>query len=108
MRLIFLFIFTLTSSFCSYAAEDELLINAVEYDKIIVNWNPNSNQLARIIASECYDCKIKNLIVNHDTQLEDENGNSIEIHELSKKVDWQGTILTTNRNPNIVIKILLH
>ena len=97
MRLIFLFIFTLASSFNSYAVEDELLIHAVEYERIIVNWNPQGKQLARVLAYECIDCEVRSLVVSSETRLEDENGISLDIQQLAKKVDWRGTIQTTNQ-----------
>lgn len=107
-KLFLFFVLTLLSTLSSYAAGDELLVSAVEYEKIIVNWNPQGNQLARALAYECASCEVKMLVLNSETQLEDENGRTLDIQNLSRKVDWQGTIHTTNRAPNIIVKIKLH
>lgn len=108
MKNLFLFfVLTVVTMFNAYAAEDELLISAIEYDKILVNWNPQGSQLGRVLAYECNDCAVKKLFLNDETQLEDENGRALDIHELSRKVDWQGTIQTTNRDPDLIIKIKL-
>lgn len=107
-KLIIFFISAVVSSFNSYAVENELLVHAVEYERIIVNWNPQGNQLARVLAYSCSDCEVKSFVVTTETQLEDENGISLDIHQLSEKIDWQGTIQTTNRNPNLITSIMLH
>lgn len=92
----------------SHADEDELLIHAVEYEKIIVNWNPQGNQLARVLAYECFDCEVKNFTVSVDTLLEDEDGISLDIQQLARKVDWEGTIQTIGRDSSLIIKIMLN
>lgn len=109
MKKIFLFfMLSLIGSFHAYADENELLIHAVEYERIIINWNPRGQQLARVLAYACTDCEIKTFSINTDTELEDENGRLLDIHQLAEKIDWQGTIQTTNRDPNLIIKIMLH
>ncbi len=107
-KLIIFFIFTAVSSINSYAVENELLVHAVEYERIIVNWNPQGNQLATVLAYSCSGCEVKSFVVTTRTQLEDENGVSLGIHQLAEKIDWQGTIKTTNRDPNLITKIMLH
>ena len=109
MRNIFIaLVFSLVNLAPAYAQENEVLINAVEYERIMVNWNPQTNQLARVLAYECTECEVKGFIVNRDTELEDENGQLLDIYELSKKIDWQGTIQTTDHNPQLIIKLMLH
>ena len=109
MRNIFIaLIFSLVNLVPAYAQESEVLINAVEYERIIVNWNPQSSQLARILAYECIDCEVKSFIVNKNTQLQDEQGQPLNIYKLADKVDWEGTILTKSDAPNIIFKIMLH
>lgn len=109
MRKIGLILFVFLMSSLHLHAEDQgLFIEAVEYEKIIVNWNPHGDQLARVIAYECLECDVKYLVVNRDTQLENEDGQALDISELSKKVDWGGTIQIVRNNPNIVFKIMLH
>src|SRR5690554_3495733 len=79
-----LFVF-LMSSLHLHAEDQEFFIDAVEYEKIIVNWNPQGNQLARALAYECASCEVKSLVLNSETQLEDENGRTLDIQNLSRK-----------------------
>lgn len=107
-NLSFVLIMLLVGSLNAYANQDEFLIEAVEYERIIINWNPQGNQLARVLAYECTECEMKSFVINSNTQLEDQDGLALNINELSKKIDWQGTIQTINNNPQLIIKLMLH
>lgn len=98
----------LVGSLHSYANQDEFLIEAVEYERIIINWNPQSNQLARVLAYECAECEMKSFVVHSNTQLEDKDGLVLNVNELARKVDWRGTIQTLNNDPKTIIKLMLH
>ena len=88
-------------------ANEEALIQAVEYDRLIVNWQPNAQRLAAVLAYECNTCAPKRLKVNADTILQNEEGQYLAIEHLKSKVDWAGTVQTLSDNPTAIIKIML-
>lgn len=89
-------------------ADEEVLIDAVEYERLIINWQPNAQRLATVLAYECDTCSPRRLEINPNTELQDENGELLLIGHLSNKVDWAGTIQTLSNNPKAIIKIMLH
>lgn len=89
-------------------AEEQPLIEAVEYERLIVNWSPNDQRLATLLAYEDGTKAPKRLLIRQDTELENEHGESLPIEHLKARIDWDGTVQTLSSNPGVAIKILLH
>lgn len=88
-------------------AEDADYFNAVEYERLIVNWNPVGTRLARVLAYSCQACTPVRLEIHQNTKLE-EYGKPLHIEYLKTRVDWAGTVQTLGNQPHTIIKIMLH
>lgn len=88
-------------------AEEAGYINAVEYERLIINWNPNGTRLAQVLAYSCQTCAPVRLEVHQNTLLE-ESGETIHIEHLKSRVDWAGTVQTLSSQPDAITKIMLH
>jgi hypothetical protein len=85
----------------------ETLTEAIEIDHFIVNWNPNSDGLGRVIAYRCSDCLPVTMTFDSTTELTI-NEQIHPISELATKVDWSGVISVTNHAPTKIIRIRIY
>lgn len=91
-------------------AEDkstEKLSQAIEVEKFIVNWSPNSETLGRAIVYLCTDCAPTTMTFNKETTLII-NGEDRPIEDISNRVDWSGLITVNNDAPTKIIKIRIY
>lgn len=92
-----------------YAEEKatETLIQAIEVDRFMVNWSPNSKELGRAIVYPCAECTPTTMTFDQNTVLLID-GKSVPIEELGRKVDWSGLITVTNQAPTKIIQIRIN
>ena len=85
----------------------ELLTQAIEVDKFIVNFSPSGKDLGRVIAARCPECAPEIMTFDQDTLLViSEQFRSI--NEIGQKAEWSGLITVTNQNPNHIIKFTIY
>ena len=92
-----------------YAEEKatETLIQAIEVDRFMVNWSPNSRELGRAIVYPCADCAPTIMTFDQNTELLID-GKNVPIEGLDNKVDWSGLITVTNQAPTKIIRIRIN
>lgn len=89
-------------------AEESGHVNAVEYERLIVNWNPSGTRLARVLAYGCQTCAPVRFEIHQNTELEGEDGSPLDIEFLKTRVDWAGTVQTLEGQTDSIYKIMLH
>ena len=87
-------------------AEEVPELSAVEYDRLIVNWSPNAQRLANVLAYRCQTCAPVRLQITRDTELQAGN-EALPIEHLKQRVDWAGLVQTLSSQPDTIIKITL-
>ncbi|MCY1552680.1 hypothetical protein D9M68_890900 [compost metagenome] len=110
MKLIIYFFFSALFLAPMAHAEDtssELLIEAIEVERLIVNWSPSGQILGRVIVYRCADCAPETMTFDKDTQLFI-NEQIRPIAEIGSKADWTGLITVTNHAPNKIIKFNIY
>lgn len=100
-----LLVFAVLASQASFA-EEQPELRAIEYERLIIKWNPNAQRLATVLAYECQDCAPVRLEITRDTVLQAGN-ELLLIDHLKTRVDWAGVVQTLGNQPNTIIKIML-
>lgn len=100
-----LLVFAVLASQASFA-EEQPELRAIEYERLIINWNPNAQRLATVLAYACKDCAPVRLEITRDTVLRAGN-ELLLIDYLKTRVDWAGVVQTLGNQPNTIIKIML-
>ena len=91
----------------SQPAMSETLREAIEADRIIVNWSPSDQAAGRAIVYMCPTCEPKSMQFYQDTELLID-GQPRPISEIASKVDWAGVVTVTNQHPDQIIKFSLY
>lgn len=91
----------------SLPAKSETLREAIEADRIIVNWSPNGQLAGRAIVYLCPTCEPTSMQFYQDTELLID-GQPRPISEIASKVDWAGVVTVTNQHPDQIIKFSLY
>ena len=88
-------------------AMSETLREAIEAERIIVNWSPNGQVAGRAIVYLCPTCEPKSMQFHQDTELLID-GQPRPLSEIASKVDWAGVVTVTNQHPDQIIKFGLY
>lgn len=88
-------------------AMSETLREAIEAERIIVNWSPNGQVAGRAIVYLCPSCEPKSMQFDQDTELLID-GQPRPLNEIASKVDWAGVVTVTNQAPDQIIKFSLY
>lgn len=90
-------------------AEQENLLLADEYERLIVNWSSKGNDsIAAVLAYPCKACSPVRLLLTRDSELEDAEGQLQPVEMLKSKVEWEGSVQVMSAAPQRIVRIMLH